>query len=264
MIDHNGHLKLTDFGLSRIGFLDRRVQDELATHSPSYDKSNHRHPAEPQPNTSTTTIATNTSNSKEGGRKVKRQDEPTSPMPSPTGTPPQSPENGSIDNAKSDSVAQEHQQHQQGDGIYRHSYFSLLFNQRRDSSTSLASEDRNSSHSDHSSSNNKIFIPMSDGSNSTMDDSGGLSKFRSPALPTTSTSTTKSTPPSHRRPTTGLGNVIDTSSPARSSTSGYRHRSNLKDTPIKHAVGTPDYLAPESILGTGQDSMVDWVNYCRS
>ncbi|OAD76575.1 hypothetical protein PHYBLDRAFT_19092, partial [Phycomyces blakesleeanus NRRL 1555(-)] len=26
----------------------------------------------------------------------------------------------------------------------------------------------------------------------------------------------------------------------------------------KHAVGTPDYLAPESILGTGQDSMVDW------
>ncbi|KAI8881429.1 Pkinase-domain-containing protein, partial [Backusella circina FSU 941] len=26
----------------------------------------------------------------------------------------------------------------------------------------------------------------------------------------------------------------------------------------KQAVGTPDYLAPESILGTGQDSMVDW------
>ncbi|OAD00304.1 hypothetical protein MUCCIDRAFT_147215, partial [Mucor lusitanicus CBS 277.49] len=26
----------------------------------------------------------------------------------------------------------------------------------------------------------------------------------------------------------------------------------------RQAVGTPDYLAPESILGTGQDSMVDW------
>jgi hypothetical protein len=249
LIDHNGHLKLTDFGLSRIGFLDRRVQDELATHSPSYDKST-RHPAEPQPNTSTTTIATNTDNS----NKAKRQDEPSSPMPSPTGTPPQSPENGSVDNAKSDSAAHEHQQ--QGDGIYRHSYFSLLFNRRRDSSTSLASEGRNSSHSDHSSSN-KICIPMSDGG--AMDDSSGINKFRSPALPSTSTSTTKSTPPAHRRPPTGLGNVIDTASPARSSTSGYRHRSNLKDTPIKHAVGTPDYLAPESILGTGQDSMVDWV-----
>ena len=26
-------------------------------------------------------------------------------------------------------------------------------------------------------------------------------------------------------------------------------------------VGTPDYLAPESILGLGQDSSVDWVIY---
>lgn len=28
-------------------------------------------------------------------------------------------------------------------------------------------------------------------------------------------------------------------------------------------VGTPDYLAPESILGLGQDSSVDWVKYRR-
>jgi serine/threonine-protein kinase RIM15 len=34
--------------------------------------------------------------------------------------------------------------------------------------------------------------------------------------------------------------------------------SNDKVGGAQHAVGTPDYLAPESILGTGQDSMVDW------
>jgi serine/threonine protein kinase len=35
---------------------------------------------------------------------------------------------------------------------------------------------------------------------------------------------------------------------------------NAKGQVLKQAVGTPDYLAPESILGTGQDSMVDWVS----
>lgn len=34
-----------------------------------------------------------------------------------------------------------------------------------------------------------------------------------------------------------------------------------QQTPVPVA-GTPDYLAPESILGTGQDSMVDWVSHC--
>ncbi|ORX83200.1 kinase-like protein, partial [Basidiobolus meristosporus CBS 931.73] len=32
---------------------------------------------------------------------------------------------------------------------------------------------------------------------------------------------------------------------------------SLKEVP-KSCIGTPDYLAPESILGTGQDAMVDW------
>lgn len=31
------------------------------------------------------------------------------------------------------------------------------------------------------------------------------------------------------------------------------------DAGHKHFVGTPDYLAPESILGIGMDEMVDWV-----
>ena len=55
LIDQNGHLKLTDFGLSRIGFLDRRVRDELTTTS-YHDR-----------------------------------EQPTSPAPSRSGTPPQSP-----------------------------------------------------------------------------------------------------------------------------------------------------------------------------
>ncbi|CAO3590516.1 unnamed protein product [Absidia cylindrospora] len=235
LIDHNGHLKLTDFGLSRIGFLDRRVQDELATKSSSYAPSN-RGPGPQLPK------STNT-NTKENAQ----QDEPISPMPSPTGTPPHTPETPSADNVNSGPES-----NQQGNGLYRHSYFSLLFNRRRESSTSMTSDDRNSSRSDQSSPN-KIHLPMSDSinNNNGLDDSAGINKPRSSGI------STKELLPT-RRSATGIGNVTDTSSPARSSTSGYRHRGNIKDTSIKHAVGTPDYLAPESILGTGQDSMVDW------
>jgi len=35
---------------------------------------------------------------------------------------------------------------------------------------------------------------------------------------------------------------------------------NLKDDGPEKCVGTPDYLAPESVLGMGQDAMVDWVS----
>ncbi|KAI8096700.1 uncharacterized protein BX664DRAFT_259275 [Halteromyces radiatus] len=193
LIDHNGHLKLTDFGLSRIGFLDRRVQDELSTRSTSTPSA-----TTIPPSSVTATAQTN-------------QDEPASPMPSPTGTPPQTPETASVYN---DDLTP-----RQGDGVYRHSYFSLLFNHRRDSSSNEYGTDNN---------------------------------------PSSSKTRPNSMIAGSRKPATNLANVIDTSSPGRSSTSGYRHRGNLKDTSIKHAVGTPDYLAPESILGTGQDSMVDW------
>ncbi|ORZ12827.1 hypothetical protein BCR42DRAFT_378922 [Absidia repens] len=235
LIDQNGHLKLTDFGLSRIGFLDRRVQDELATRSSSYEPSNRG--SGPQVPKSTNT------NAKENSQ----QDEPSSPMPSPTGTPPHTPETPSADNGNCVPEA-----NQQGNGLYRHSYFSLLFNRRRESATSMTSDDRYSSLSDQSPSN-KIHLPMSDNTNNNtgLDDSSGINKPRASGI------STKELLPA-RRPATGVGNVTDTSSPARSSTSGYRHRGNIKDSSIKHAVGTPDYLAPESILGTGQDSMVDW------
>lgn len=175
LIDQNGHLKLTDFGLSRIGFLDRRARDEL---SAGY---------------------------RNGGRAM-----PTSPAPSRSGTPPQSPENL--------PATSEH--------TYRHSYFSLLFDQtRRGSGASMVEE---------------APSPVLD-LNASITPNSNLS-----------------TPRSHRKSGTETPSNVDAIS-----ATNYLHseRSSNKDCPDsrRHAVGTPDYLAPESILGTGQDSMLDWV-----
>lgn len=42
-------------------------------------------------------------------------------------------------------------------------------------------------------------------------------------------------------------------------TPGYIYPTENAINSPRNAVGTPDYLAPESILGTGQDATVDWV-----
>lgn len=227
LIDHNGHLKLTDFGLSRIGFLDRRVKDELTVRSLPNKKNN------------TVSKSQNISTSKSDGD---QQDQPISPMPSPTETPPHTPESLSVSNDVTP----------QNDGLYRHSYFSLLFNnRRRESTTSPTSEGMTSSHSEQSSSS-KICIPINNSKN-IVNESSGSNVSRTSNLAKGATALPKKT-------SSGLNNVFDTPSPSnRSKTPGYRHREQAKDTSIKNAVGTPDYLAPESILGTGQDSMVDWV-----
>ena len=41
---------------------------------------------------------------------------------------------------------------------------------------------------------------------------------------------------------------------------GSRLADRLEDKGNKKLVGTPDYLAPESILGLGQGTSVDWVS----
>ena len=151
LIDQNGHLKLTDFGLSRIGFLNRRVRDELST-TEAYDDSSRALPS--------------------------------SPAPSPSDSP------------------REQLLTTPSNSAYRHSYFSLLFDDGRRSSRSSSA--------------------------SAGTDAGTVSPARG---------TENHTPI--------LG------------TPGYM-QCDRNDTPRK-AVGTPDYLAPESILGTSQDSMVDWV-----
>ncbi|KAG2231009.1 hypothetical protein INT48_001616 [Thamnidium elegans] len=169
LIDHNGHLKLTDFGLSRIGFLDRRVRDELTTVS-YHDRV-----------------------------------QPLSPAPSRSGTPPQSPNEAEA----SSSTPNE--------GAYRHSYFSLLFDQNHSPSSTPYSGTLN---------NEEAII--------------------NPASPET-----RHTEHHHRR---HISSAL-----SESLSSGMTSGSKTKtDDKPRQAVGTPDYLAPESILGTGQDSMVDW------
>ncbi|KAI8384454.1 uncharacterized protein BYT42DRAFT_529487 [Radiomyces spectabilis] len=188
LIDHNGHLKLTDFGLSRIGFLDRRVRDELTTGG---------YPRDPPL--------------------------PTSPMPSPTGTSPPSVVQG--------NTSEQAASPDQGptSTLYRHSYFSFLFDRdRRGSATSSIS-------TDHS---------MSEGIHATLETSS-------------STPRSSSALAGHGHRSSGHPEI----SPFGLSTSGFMHSerfSKEQNDSACRAVGTPDYLAPESILGTGDDSMVDW------
>ncbi|KAI8887230.1 hypothetical protein K501DRAFT_330660 [Backusella circina FSU 941] len=177
LIDQNGHLKLTDFGLSRIGFLDRRLRDELCE-----------------------SLA------------------PTSPAPSRSGTPPQSPSGFSNSSSALTSSGKP----------YKQSYFSLLFDRDRNRRGSLASSGSGGESSSISSILNNEDEPRPASSTGRKRTSSGLMA-------------------------SGL------------TTPGYVHSdrvcSNDKvgdNAGAQHAVGTPDYLAPESILGTGQDSMVDW------
>lgn len=153
LIDQNGHLKLTDFGLSRIGFLDRRARDELTT-VPFQERI-----------------------------------EPHSPAPSRSGTPPGSPQ----DRSNTPSMG------------YKHSYFSLLFNQDQETEPNKEEIVHEKGHRRH----------LSAASMSTNINSSNAIKLN--------------------------------------------NNENKDESTPKMAVGTPDYLAPESILGTGQDSMVDWV-----
>jgi serine/threonine protein kinase len=50
-----------------------------------------------------------------------------------------------------------------------------------------------------------------------------------------------------------MGKASETTNGDSSSTTKRQAQNDFR------AIGTPDYIAPESILGTGHDSMVDWV-----
>ncbi|KAG0749168.1 hypothetical protein G6F23_001286 [Rhizopus arrhizus] len=168
LIDQNGHLKLTDFGLSRIGFLDRRVRDELSQGSLIF----------------------------------------ASPSPSHSGTPPRSP---SVSSASPSGAGP----------FYKNSYFNLLLEQDRHRRGSLASSVSGGEPSSFNSTS-----PFShDMASHVSDDSYGVRLYRQRT---------------HSGRTTPGFNPMEES------------------TQKQAMVGTPDYLAPESILGTRQDSMVDW------
>lgn len=87
----------------------------------------------------------------------------------------------------------------------------------------------------------------------------GGSSSSAPAFPShihEELSTNSSTRPHRQRTSSGL-------LPSGLTTPAFVHASVPETNEYngmrqEQAVGTPDYLAPESILGTGQDSMVDW------
>lgn len=214
MIDQNGHLKLTDFGLSRIGFLDRRVRDELSHGPVSMSSSSTAHSqSETLPHSPSVTASTSSNNCK----------------------------------------------------LYKHSYFSLLFDQDRNRRGSLPShvsadnESKNwddttstSAFLDHMDIANQNTVPLhyNDGlnSNSNISSSTNTMKSKSNRQRTSSgfLSSGLTTP-------TAFANYPSSFMDHHSANeSGHTRRSQ------KEAIGTPDYLAPESILGTGQDWMVDW------
>lgn len=193
LIDQNGHLKLTDFGLSRIGFLDRRVRDEL-TNVAYHDRA-----------------------------------QPISPAPSRSGTPPQSPED------------QQQQQPSTPNGAYRHSYFSLLFDQSQGGGNTPSS-----TYSGTINNEDAIINPASAEPRMQHEQQphhAGHRRHVSAALSDTLASSVSSTS------IMKLDKAKEDGSTATAAAA--------TATP-RQAVGTPDYLAPESILGTGQDSMVDW------
>ncbi|GAA5809844.1 hypothetical protein MFLAVUS_003259 [Mucor flavus] len=199
LIDQNGHLKLTDFGLSRIGFLDRRVRDELCSGPVSLL--------------------------------------PSSPAPSRSGTPPQSPSTiAALSNGK----------------LYKHSYFSLLFDRDRNRRGSLASS---------TSGGEPVSTPIETGSSSSNTISSSA-----PVLPLhmhdelSSSANSIATVGTRRQRTSSglLSSGLTTPAFVHASPPVMMMEQGDNEVRQEQAVGTPDYLAPESILGTGQDSMVDW------
>ncbi|KAL0073273.1 hypothetical protein F4703DRAFT_1972825, partial [Phycomyces blakesleeanus] len=194
LIDQNGHLKLTDFGLSRIGFLDRRVLDELrvgptATNPPMHPLSSRF----PQPTSSSPSSSS-------------------SPSLFPFGseTPPHSPAVSLLSPSEN---------------LYQHSYFSLLFDRnRRGSMASSVSGDCGQP------SENISLGPV----DYNTDEKSG--KWR----------------------TGGFFSNLGPSTPGIVTPGFFERQENERSDARKTAIGTPDYIAPESILGTGEDTMVDW------
>lgn len=221
LIDQNGHLKLTDFGLSRIGFLDRRVRDELSNGPLSLL--------------------------------------PSSPAPSRSGTPPQSPStNATMPLSGSNGK------------LYKHSYFSLLFDGKKNRRGSLASSAYGGELADggnQSSSTTSItsFVHGGETVNTPLnlhDDLNPTTSSSSNSNSITNSNTLVSTSRPHRqRTSSGLlssGLITPTAFVHTADTIAENGVGGDARQQQEQAVGTPDYLAPESILGTGQDSMVDW------
>ncbi|KAK3818535.1 MAG: hypothetical protein J3Q66DRAFT_281986 [Benniella sp.] len=203
LIDQNGHLKLTDFGLSRVGFLGRQAQTERRGKIPIPSPYPESRPMSPY------LFSTALDSSHESSIPM---------IP----TPKLGPSNPS--------------------------YFSWGERSRRSSNASLNSTDGRSP---------AIGIPAAD-----------MPKMPAAAVTTSSSSNapfplSESSVKSSSSYLSGALHPLNSAMSPKTSHNGSplippAFLLNLKDDGPEKCVGTPDYLAPESVLGMGQDAMVDW------
>lgn len=204
LIDVNGHVKLTDFGLSRVGFLGRRARDQfLNPSSPSPAQERNERLRQPS------IIYASTPNMSTAGDSGSNASTPTTP-------------NGGIFNFSPSGLSH---------GVQGHSIMERV---ARDSPPFKLPE--------------SVRIPDGYGSVTGTGPTGGTAPlvFR----------------PHSRR--SSIASVGSTGSGEGGSSSMPPRLERVEGSREGKAfVGTPDYLAPESILGLGQDVHVDWVSLCH-
>ncbi|KAI8359248.1 hypothetical protein B0O80DRAFT_398487 [Mortierella sp. GBAus27b] len=208
LIDQNGHLKLTDFGLSRVGFLGRQAQTERRAKIPMPSPYPYPYP----------------------------ESRPMSPYLFSTAM--DSSHESSIPMIPTPKLGPSHP-----------SYFQWGERSRRSSNASLTSTDGRSP---------AIGIPTAE-----------MPKMPAAAV-TTSSSSNAPFPLSESSVKSSSSFLSGPFHPLNNSMSPKTSHNNsplippsfllnsLKDENPEKCVGTPDYLAPESVLGMSQDAMVDW------
>jgi serine/threonine protein kinase len=199
LIDHRGHLKLTDFGLSKIGLLGRQAAEPRGPMSLSSSSRDGNLDKRKLFNLGGSGLTPSTNPGSQPGRISAASTPDLSPM-APTS-----------------------------------SYFTSRAN--RPLNPTLVSHELEC-----------LGTPTSESSK----DSDPVTSLASRKLQKSTLAHSSTLPPS----ATGSG---ATAPPGTSSYNNHQHRSKASDAGHKHFVGTPDYLAPESILGIGMDEMVDWV-----
>ncbi|KNZ45695.1 AGC protein kinase [Puccinia sorghi] len=187
LIDHRGHLKLTDFGLSKIGLLGRQAAEPRGPMSLSSSSRDGNLDKRKLYNLATSTFTPSSNPSSLPGRSSVTSTPDLSPM-APT---------------------------------------SSYFSSRPTKPTSIAS-------------NNPALLAH---------------EVEAMGTPTSESSKESDYP---RRLQKALPLQPSSLSAAHSSS---QHRNKASDAGHKTFVGTPDYLAPESILGIGMDEMVDWMPF---
>ncbi|PLW36391.1 hypothetical protein PCASD_13722 [Puccinia coronata f. sp. avenae] len=204
LIDHRGHLKLTDFGLSKIGLLGRQAAEPRGPMSLS-------------------------SSSRDGNLDKRKLFNLGSANITPSSNPGSFPGRGSVASAASTPDL--------SPMAPTSSYFSSRPTKPTTSTATAAAAASNPALLAHEM--ESLGTPTSESSKDSDPISSHHRKLHHKNLPHNN----------HHHPSSSLSAAPPSSS---------QHRNKASDASHKHFVGTPDYLAPESILGIGMDEMVDW------